>query len=40
MSEMTPRERVLTALKHEEPDRIPLDLGGLSTTIETEPIMN
>ena len=37
MKKMTPRERVLTALKHEEPDRVPLDLGGLSTTIETEP---
>ena len=34
---MSPRERVLMALKHEEPDRVPLDLGGLSTTIETEP---
>jgi len=37
MSELTPRERLLTALKHEEPDRIPLDLGGLATTIETDP---
>ena len=37
MAEMTPRERLLTALKHEEPDRIPLDLGGLATTIETDP---
>lgn len=25
---MTSRERVLTALNHEEPDRIPVDLGG------------
>ena len=24
---MLPRERVLTALNHEEPDRIPIDLG-------------
>ena len=27
-STMTPRERVLTALIHEEPDRVPLALGG------------
>ena len=26
-AEMKPRERVLTALKHQEPDRVPLDLG-------------
>jgi len=33
MSEMTPRERVITALNHQEPDRVPLDIGGgLSTT--------
>jgi uroporphyrinogen decarboxylase len=25
---MTPRERVLTALDHREPDRVPIDLGG------------
>ena len=25
---MTSRERVLTALNHEEPDRVPIDLGG------------
>ena len=37
MATMTPRERVLTALGHKEPDRVPLDLGGLSTTIETDP---
>ncbi len=34
---MTSRERVLTALKHQEPDRIPLDLGSLVTTIERVP---
>lgn len=27
-SEMTPRERVRTALMHREPDRLPLDFGG------------
>ena len=27
-SSMTPRQRVLTALAHEEPDRVPLALGG------------
>ena len=37
MEEMTSRERILTSLKHEEPDRVPLDLGGLATTIETIP---
>src|SRR5512136_1160969 len=25
---MTPRERVMLALNHKEPDRIPIDLGG------------
>lgn len=25
---MTPRERVVTALSHQEPDRVPFDLGG------------
>jgi uroporphyrinogen decarboxylase len=34
---MTPRERVLTALRHKEPDRVPFDLGasiltGITTT--------
>lgn len=40
---MTPRERVLTALKHEEPDRVPIDLGGTTTGIEVEaynPLIN
>ncbi len=37
MKEMRSRERVLRALRHEEPDRVPVDLGGLSTTIETVP---
>lgn len=32
---MTSRERVLTTLAHKEPDRVPLDLGGTPTTIET-----
>ncbi len=30
---MTPRERMLKALNHEEPDRIPIDLGGNQTGI-------
>ena len=30
---MTPRERVKTALNHQEPDRVPLDLGGFQTGI-------
>ncbi len=25
---LTPRERVLAAINHEEPDRVPLALGG------------
>jgi len=29
---MTPRERVLKTLEHEEPDRVPLDIGGGSST--------
>jgi len=30
---MTSRERVIKALNHEEPDRIPIDLGGFQTGI-------
>lgn len=30
---MTSRERLLTALNHEEPDRVPIDLGGNQTGI-------
>jgi len=33
---MTPRERVLAALEHREPDRVPIDFGGMSTGIEVE----
>ena len=33
---MKPRERMLTALRHQEPDRVPIDLGGMSTGIEVE----
>ena len=29
---MTPRERVLRALNHQEPDRVPLDLGSTGNT--------
>ena len=29
---MTKRERLITALKHEEPDRIPIDLGSMRST--------
>ena len=29
---MKPVERVLAVLRHEEPDRVPLDLGGSSVT--------
>ncbi|MBM3956768.1 MAG: methyltransferase [Gemmatimonadetes bacterium] len=38
MAQMTPRERVLKALRHQEPDRVPLDSAGCSaTTIAAEP---
>ncbi|MCL4745026.1 MAG: hypothetical protein KJZ83_06385 [Burkholderiaceae bacterium] len=37
MIELTSRERVLTALRHEEPDRVPLDLGSQITNIQTVP---
>ena len=30
---MSPRERLLTALAHQEPDRVPTDLGGIVTGI-------
>ena len=30
---MTSRERVNTALNHQEPDRVPIDLGGFQTGI-------
>jgi len=30
---MTPRERLLTALDHRQPDRVPIDLGGNQTGI-------
>ncbi|MGE5603404.1 MAG: hypothetical protein ACM30E_10150, partial [Nitrososphaerales archaeon] len=29
---MLPRERVLAALAHQEPDHVPLDLGGTDVT--------
>jgi uroporphyrinogen decarboxylase len=32
MAEMPPRERVWAALNHQEPDRVPLDIGGGSST--------
>ena len=35
---MTPRERVLTTLNHEEPDRVPLVIGVSNATgIKMEP---
>ena len=37
MTRLTPRERLQMALNHQEPDRLPLDLGGFVTTIETDP---
>ncbi|MCD6231457.1 hypothetical protein J7K28_02335 [Candidatus Aerophobetes bacterium] len=29
---MTSRQRILTTLKHREPDRVPIDLGGMDST--------
>lgn len=41
MAEMTSRERVEAALRHEEPDRVPLDIGGgNSTTLLVETYEN
>ncbi len=33
---MNSRERVTKALNHQEPDKVPIDLGGFLTTIEAE----
>ncbi|HBY96105.1 MAG TPA: uroporphyrinogen-III decarboxylase [Chloroflexi bacterium] len=30
--EMTPRERVLAAIEHRQPDRVPIDIGGCSVS--------
>jgi uroporphyrinogen decarboxylase len=32
MSGLTSRERILTALRHEEPDRVPIDLGAMRSS--------
>jgi uroporphyrinogen decarboxylase len=37
---MNSRERILTALKHQEPDRVPIDLGGSATGIEVDAYEN
>jgi uroporphyrinogen decarboxylase len=29
---MTSRERILLALQHQEPDRVPIDLGGMRSS--------
>jgi len=37
MAKMTPRERVVAALKHQEPDLVPIDFGsGMSTSLVVE----
>ncbi len=36
---MTSRERLVTALNHEEPDRVPIDLGGFQTGIHRLPYL-
>ena len=35
MAIMTSRERVTLALNHQEPDRVPIDLGSIASTIRT-----
>lgn len=41
MHEMTSRERVMLALNHREPDRVPLDIGaGMSTSLVEEAYEN
>ncbi len=37
MAELTPRERVEMVLSHEEPDRVPVDFGGMNTSIYEMP---
>jgi uroporphyrinogen decarboxylase len=37
---MTPRERLLAALRHETPDRVPIDLGGNQTGIHRNAYVN
>ena len=32
MADITPRQRVLMSLNHQEPDRAPMDLGGINNT--------
>ena len=37
MTSLTSRQRVLTACRHQEPDRVPIDIGGgTSTTLVVE----
>ena len=41
MAAMTPRQRVQAAINHQEPDRVPLDIGGgNSTTLLVETYEN
>ena len=35
MEELTSRERFNLALNHQEPDRVPIDLGSITSTIRT-----
>jgi hypothetical protein len=37
---MKPRERIIAALEHQEPDRVPLDLGGINTSLMVETFKN
>ena len=40
MGGMTPRERVISTLEHREPDRVPLDLGGINTSLMVQTFKN
>ena len=35
MERLTSRERFILALEHREPDRVPIDLGSITSTIRT-----
>jgi len=36
MKKMAPRERVLTALNHEEPDRVPIECGSMISSLQVD----
>lgn len=40
MDGMKPRERVIAALEHQDPDRVPLDLGGINSSLMVQTYKN